>query len=59
MLTFITLFFIFEGAMLLACCIYVSPMIGATSTKPAPVMVAPQLPKAVAIPAAWRKRRPK
>lgn len=44
------------GLMLVASCWYVSPMIGARSTKAAPVVVTPTLPKVIAIPAIARRR---
>lgn len=59
MLTAFIIFLALEAAMLVASCIYVSPLIarGAKRTDVAPVVVTPQLPRAVAVPTAWRKER--
>lgn len=57
MLTFFVLFLVLLGVMLIASCIYVSPLIarGAKHTDAAPVVITPRLPRAICIPAAYRK----
>lgn len=56
MLSLFVLFLVFEAAFLIAAAIYVR--IPGTRDRRAPVvMVRPELPRAVAIPAAWRRGR--
>lgn len=58
MTTLFIAFLVLELLALVVCAVYVRlPTPGARSTQAAPIVVAPQLPRAVAIPTAWRRDR--
>ncbi len=58
MLTAFICFLVIEACFLIGACIYVSPLMAPGTRRPdaPPITIAP-LPKAVAIPTAWRKAR--